>query len=393
MTVRALLVGPGADRSGVPVGLLRLLAGLVADGAVQPSVLLLRGGPLVGEFEALAPTQVLSTGGRDLADLVPLAASELGAAGAAGALRGRRVRRAVQRFGPFQVAYLAGAASFAALEGLRPGAPPVVGHVHELAVGLARSLAPDQQGLLARPERLLAATPEVARLLAERVGRPADAIGVLGELLPDEPPPVRHAPGSLRRRLGVGEQVRLVGAVASPVVRKGPDLFVQLALRLRRSHPDAHLVWVAPDAAATAELGREVALAGVGDRFHLVDGNADVADWMRLVDVLVVPSREDAQPLVVLEAMQLQTPVVAFATGGLPDLLGEGARGLLVPPLDVGALAVGVGAVLDRPAAAAARAQRASSHVHAHHRVSVLTPRLRDELVALAARGPAPGRR
>ena len=80
MTVRALLVAPTAERTGVPVGVLRLAQGLAADGTVEPRVLLLRGGTLVDAFAAVAPTEVLDPRGRGVLDLVPTVATELGQA-------------------------------------------------------------------------------------------------------------------------------------------------------------------------------------------------------------------------------------------------------------------------------------------------------------------------
>ena len=55
---------------------------------------------------------------------------------------------------------------------------------------------------------------------------------------------------------------------------------------------------------------------------------------MRAADVLVMPSLADNHPLVVLEAMSMGLPVVAFASGGIPEQLRDGEEGFLVPPGD-----------------------------------------------------------
>ena len=54
-------------------------------------------------------------------------------------------------------------------------------------------------------------------------------------------------------------------------------------------------------------------------------------------DVFCLPSRDDPFPLVVLEAMSLGVPVVAFDVGGVREQVGD--TGLLVPPEDTSALA------------------------------------------------------
>lgn len=59
---------------------------------------------------------------------------------------------------------------------------------------------------------------------------------------------------------------------------------------------------------------------------------------MRAADVLVMPSRADNHPLVVLEAMSMGLPVVAFATGGIPEQLRDGEEGFLAEPGDWGTM-------------------------------------------------------
>jgi glycosyltransferase involved in cell wall biosynthesis len=65
-------------------------------------------------------------------------------------------------------------------------------------------------------------------------------------------------------------------------------------------------------------------------------------------------------------------PVVATRVGGTPDLLGEGARGLLVPPGEAEALAAAILETLRSPEAARRRALAGRDHVLAHHSLSRL---------------------
>ena len=61
---------------------------------------------------------------------------------------------------------------------------------------------------------------------------------------------------------------------------------------------------------------------------------------MARFDIATLPSRDDPFPLVVLEAMALGKPVVAFAVGGVPDQIGSG--GVVVEPGDVDAFAAAI---------------------------------------------------
>ena len=67
--------------------------------------------------------------------------------------------------------------------------------------------------------------------------------------------------------------------------------------------------------------------------------------------IAVVPSRwPDPSPLVAIEAMAAGRPVIASSTGGLPDLVLNGATGILVPPGDVSALRASIAQLLADPA-------------------------------------------
>jgi glycosyltransferase involved in cell wall biosynthesis len=68
-----------------------------------------------------------------------------------------------------------------------------------------------------------------------------------------------------------------------------------------------------------------------------------LAGWYRAADMLIMPSLEEVFGMVAAEAMACGTPVVAYATGGLPEVLGD-EGGIVVPRGDVPALA---GAIAD----------------------------------------------
>ncbi|MEO8448955.1 MAG: glycosyltransferase family 4 protein [Gemmatimonadota bacterium] len=90
---------------------------------------------------------------------------------------------------------------------------------------------------------------------------------------------------------------------------------------------------------------------GVGDllRWHPLLQQAELADCYRRATALVMPSVDEGLGLVAVEAMACETPVVAFDSGGLTDIVLHGETGLLVPPGDAAALARALDDILSQP--------------------------------------------
>ena len=72
----------------------------------------------------------------------------------------------------------------------------------------------------------------------------------------------------------------------------------------------------------------------------------DVAARLAAADIFTLPSRSEAFPNAVLEAMAAGLPIVASAVGGICELLADNGSGLLVPAGDADALAAGLQALM-----------------------------------------------
>ena len=90
------------------------------------------------------------------------------------------------------------------------------------------------------------------------------------------------------------------------------------------------------------------------DAIVLTGYRADAGRLITGADLCVMPSVwEDALPLAVMQPMALGKAVVASRVGGIPEMIVDGESGVLVPPVDVEALAGALGALLDDPGRAA----------------------------------------
>ena len=99
-------------------------------------------------------------------------------------------------------------------------------------------------------------------------------------------------------------------------------------------------------------LEAAAARLGVADRVRFHGLVPDAWRLLRAFDVLLLSSRSEGTPMILLEAMFAGVPIVSTAVGGVPDLLGEGSA-RLVRAGDTRALGAALADVLDDPAAAA----------------------------------------
>ena len=112
---------------------------------------------------------------------------------------------------------------------------------------------------------------------------------------------------------------------------KRPLLLVEIArhLRQRRGRDDFRFV-VAGDGPDGAGLRRRVSAWGVDCVFEFRGHVADIAPELAACEMVVLPSRAEGIPLIVLEAFAASRPVVASAVGGIPEVVTS-ETGFLVP--------------------------------------------------------------
>lgn len=113
---------------------------------------------------------------------------------------------------------------------------------------------------------------------------------------------------------------------------KGPDLLLRAFSEARGELRDHHLVFVGPDDGMLPELEDAAARLGVEDRVHFAGflGGTDKADAYRAADLLVIPSRQEAMSIVVLEAGITSTPVLLTDRCGFAEVEEVGG-GKVVP--------------------------------------------------------------
>lgn len=158
------------------------------------------------------------------------------------------------------------------------------------------------------------------------------------------------APGSgaaVRRELGVAPDELLVGMVSALRPEKGHDLAIAAIARLRSRFPRLRLLIAGTGNESYADDLARLA-APLGDRVIFAGLRTDVMSVFDALDACMHPSRMDAFPTTLIEALAASVPVVASAVGGIPEIVEDGRTGVLVgAPPDADALVNALGDLLD----------------------------------------------
>ena len=188
------------------------------------------------------------------------------------------------------------------------------------------------------------------------VVRIADGI----EPLAEEPSPARF--GSPLRLCVIGS---LTGGDG-----KGQHRAVETVAILRDRGVEATLSIVGPilDEAYAGVVRATIRRTGVGDRVAILGARDDVPALLREHDVLLFCSRQgaDVTPLVLMEALAAERPVIAAGVGSVAEVLGDGEFGTVVAPEDPAAMADAVVRLIGEPVAARGQAARGRDHVAAN---------------------------
>jgi glycosyltransferase involved in cell wall biosynthesis len=324
--MKILFLDQYSDLGGAQHCLLDLMPA-VAWAGWRPLVAVPGNGPLVGRLRAMGvAVEPLPLGSyrsfkKSAWDLVRFAASTPRLLLA--------IRRLVKRFQP-DLIYVNGPRLLPAAR-LARGKTPLLFHCHSrveqalAARAAGRSLRASRASVIACCR--FAVEPLLPYLATEHVHIVYN--GVAGP----SRPPARKQPGS-------GFRIGLVGRIAP---EKGHAHFLQAARLLNQTLPNCRFV-ICGEALFADRVSREYkqTLDKLAEDLpvEFLGWRDDVYEVLQRLDLLAVPStREPATTRVVLEAYSCGIPVVAYPTGGIPEILADGETGFLVDPIEPQALA------------------------------------------------------
>lgn len=160
---------------------------------------------------------------------------------------------------------------------------------------------------------------------------------------------------------------RFVGVVVGRLSsEKGQDLALEALARVAADAPDLVLAF-AGDGPDRASLEARTKALGLTERVRFLGHQKQVGVVYRAADLLVMPSRSEAMPNVLLEAMTVGLPAVATRVGGVPEVARDGVDAWVVDPESPEALAAALRDARHHPEARAARVAEARARAAERH--------------------------
>lgn len=218
----------------------------------------------------------------------------------------------------------------------RAGVPVIASALH--STGLPDRVEWLNRRLAPLTDAFIAVAEPHARYLTEHEGCPADKVRVVPNGVDTE----RFRPiapsRELRASFGLPETGPVAAIVAALRPEKNHELFLQAARRILDVRCDAHFLIVGDGALRPRleALRDELRLSG---NVHFLGTRSDIPEVLSVVDVLLLTSHMEANPVSILEALACAKPVVATRVGSIPETVHDGENGYLVAPGDADGLA------------------------------------------------------
>jgi glycosyltransferase involved in cell wall biosynthesis len=168
------------------------------------------------------------------------------------------------------------------------------------------------------------------------------------------------------KRAAPRSTLRNIVVVANLRAEKGHDVLIDAAADVLRRFPDTRFEIVGTGPERERLLARSQARQ-VAHAFLFLGHREDVTARLMAADIFVLPSRSEAFPNAVLEAMAAGLPIVASGVGGIPELVDNGRTGLLVRPGDSRELADRLCELMADPAGAARLGEAARSEARSRY--------------------------
>jgi len=217
------------------------------------------------------------------------------------------------------------------LAGWLSGVPVICSSLH--STGLPDHVELPNRLLSPLTDAFVAVAESHGCYLADHEGCPARKIRVIPNGVDVERFHPRWPNQELRREFDLAPELPVVGIIAALRPEKNHELFLYVAALVHVQRPTVRFLIVG-DGPERQRLETLAQSLGVADVVRFVGTRHDVPEVLALMDVLLLTSHMEANPICLLEAMAGEKPVVATRVGSVAETVLDGRTGYLVAPGD-----------------------------------------------------------
>ncbi|MFQ5901665.1 MAG: glycosyltransferase [Thermodesulfobacteriota bacterium] len=221
--------------------------------------------------------------------------------------------------------------------------PAIFHHVHSTYFDLNKRNHLIERFLSLFTNKIICCSKAVKRFIEETEGISIPKIEVIYNGVPEPETLNSRAVNTLKKEMGIPQDVRVIGCVASLTPHKGHRFLLDAFKKI-----DNACLLLIGDGPQRDDLERTVLELGIGKRVIFAGCKADVSPYMQIMDMIVLPSSErEGLGISLIEAMALSKPVVATNIGGVPEVVDDGITGILVKPGDSNTLSDAINRLLN----------------------------------------------
>jgi glycosyltransferase involved in cell wall biosynthesis len=143
---------------------------------------------------------------------------------------------------------------------------------------------------------------------------------------------------------------------------KRVDVILEVAALLEQKAAGQFAFYIFGDGPLRSELEERAHRLKLDESLHFMGFVSEPAAWLGNMNALLITSDHEGLPMIVLEAMGLDVPVISHAVGAIPGVLAGGALGTLIPTQEPLRYADAVIALRDSPELTRAQTSRARQH-------------------------------
>lgn len=210
----------------------------------------------------------------------------------------------------------------------RAGVPVIISALH--STGWPDGVGRLNRWLTPLSDAFVAVAPSHGRFLIEHERFPRNRVVVIPNGVDTERFAALPDAGALRAELGISPTAPVVTIVAALRPEKNHELFLDMAVRVRRKLPEARFLIVG-DGPRRAALEERARALGLASSVLFLGSRDDVPRLLSTSDVFALTSHNEANPVSILEAMSVGRPVVATNVGSIHEIVADGVTGMLVP--------------------------------------------------------------